>query len=328
MSKLHTTYMGLKLKSPVIAASSGLTSKLPDLIALEQAGAGAIVLKSLFEEEIVIEMEHEQNKMHSESYLYPETMEFYEDYDTEDILSDYLKLVTDAKANLSIPVIGSINCVTPHNWLYFAETLQSAGVDALELNVFILPSDINKQGGEYETTYLQIADTLKKNIHIPWALKIAPYFSGMSSMLKNLSESGASALTLFNRYYSVDIDIDNLETIPAPVFSNHNDYLTTLRWIGLTSAHLSCDLSASTGIHSSQTAIKMILAGAKTVQMASSLYKNGAKQITTINKEIEQWMAQKNFTSLDQFRGILAHSTESDPAGYLRVQFMKHFSEK
>ncbi len=328
MSKLQTTFMGLKLKSPIIAASCGLTNKIADLKAIEQSGAGAIVLKSLFEEEIVTELEQEQNKMHSESYLYPETMEFYENYDTKDTLTNYLKLIYEAKQQISIPVIASINCVTSHNWFYFAQTLQDAGADALELNIFVLPSDINKKGNDYEEIYFQIAQTLKAQITIPWALKIAPYFSGMSSMIKQLSESGASGLTLFNRFYAVDFDIDKLETIPSHTFSKESDYLTTLRWIGLTSAHVSCDLSASTGVYNGQTAIKMLLAGAKTVQVASTLYKNGIKQIADINHEIETWMQQKNFESIDQFRGLLAHSPHSNPAGYLRLQFMKHFSEK
>lgn len=328
MSKLSTTYMGLKLKSPVIAASCSLTNSLNDLIELEQNGAGAIVLKSLFEEEIVVELEHEQRKMHSESYLYPETIEFYEDYDVEDTLTQYLKLVSDAKKHLSIPVIASINCVTPYNWFYFAQTLQDAGADALELNVFVLPSDVAKDGAEYESIYFKIAETLKKEIKIPWSLKIAPYFSAMSSSIKKLSESGASALTLFNRFHPVDFDIDRLEPVSMQTFSSNNDYLTTLRWIGLTSSLVSCDLSASTGIHDSRTAIKMLLAGAKTVQVASALYKNGMKQIAEINRGIETWMDQKKFDSVDQFRGMLAYSPHSDPAGYLRVQFMKHFSGK
>ncbi len=328
MSKLQTTYMGLRLKSPVIAASCSLTNNINDLIELEQNGAGAIVLKSLFEEEIVMELEHEQNKMHSESYLYPETIDFYENYDVEDTLTNYIKLVSDAKKHLSIPVIASINCVTPYNWFYFAQTLQDAGADALELNVFVLPSDVTKDNNDYETIYLKIAETLKKEISIPWSLKIAPYFSAMSSAIKKLSETGASALTLFNRFHPVDFDIDRLEPLSSQVFSNPSDYLTTLRWIGLTSAHVSCDLSASTGIHDSRTAIKMLLAGAKTVQVASAMYKNGMKHIAEINKGIETWMEQKKFESIDQFRGLLAYAPHSDPAGYLRVQFMKNFSGK
>ncbi len=328
MSKLETTYMGLKLKSPIIAASSSLTSNINDLMELEQNGAGAIVLKSLFEEEIVMELEHEQNKMHSESYLYPETMEFYENYDVDDTLTQYLKLVSDAKKQLTIPVIASINCVTPYNWFYFAQTLQDAGADALELNVFVLPSDVSKENNDFESIYFKIAETLKREITIPWSLKIAPYFSAMSSTIKKLSETGASALTLFNRFHPVDFDIDRLEPSAAQTFSNPTDYLTTLRWIGLTSKHVACDLSASTGVHDSRTAIKMLLAGAKTVQVASALYKNGKKQIAEINKGIETWMDQKKFESIDEFRGMLAYSSHSDPAGYLRVQFMKHFSGK
>lgn len=328
MSSIHTTYMGLPLRSPIVAGSCGMTAKLQDLISLEAQGVGAVVLKSLFEEEIVMDLERTRHQMHSENYLYPETMEFYENYDWEDVLTNYLKLIADAKKKLSIPVIASINCVTSYNWTYFAKTLQDAGADGLELNVFLLPSDIEKSGGDYEQTYFDVANAIRNQISIPYSLKIAPYFSAMSGTIKKLSESGASGITLFNRFYSVDFDIDNLEAIPANTFSDPHDYLTTLRWIGLTSKQVSCELSASTGVHDSRTAIKMLLAGAQTVQVASALYKQGVEVVAGINREIELWMRKKGFEQISDFRGLLAHAPHTNAAGYLRLQFMKHYAEK
>lgn len=328
MPDISTTYMGLKIKSPIIAASSGLTNSLDDIKQIEEAGAGAVVLKSLFEEEIVTEMERQLNKMHSENYLYPETMEFYERIDVEDTLSSYLKLITEVNRELNIPVIASINCVTSHNWPDFAKTLEEAGADAIELNIFALPSDYERESSDHEKTYFEIIKAVLKEVKIPVAIKISHYFSNLAGMLKKLSETGISGLVLFNRFYSSDIDVDNLEVIPSHVLSEDKEYVMPLRWIGITSGKVKCDLSATTGVHNSQTAIKMLLAGAQTVQIASILYKNGVDTISYMNSEIETWMATKDFDTIEQFRGILSQANLKNPAGYYRLQFMKHFSQK
>jgi len=328
MPDISTTYMGLKLKSPIIAASSGLTNSLEDIKKIESAGAGAVVLKSLFEEEIVIEMDRQMNQMHSENYLYPETMDFYERFDVEDTLTGYLKLITDVKREVKIPVIASVNCITSHNWPYFAKSIEDAGADALELNIFALPSDFDREGIDHENTYYEVIKAVLAEVNIPVAIKISHYFSNLAGMIKKLSETGIAGMVLFNRFYSPDIDIDNLEVIPTHIFSEEKEYVMPLRWIAITSDKVNCDLSATTGIHESKTIIKMLLAGAKTVQIASTLYKNGIETIERFNHELEKWMTKKEFESIDQFRGILSQSNIKNPAGYFRLQFMKHFSNR
>jgi dihydroorotate dehydrogenase (fumarate) len=328
MPNISTTYLGIPIKSPLIASSSGLTSTVEDIIEIEKKGAGAVVLKSLFEEEIIIEMERTMNKIHSENYLYPETMEFYENDDVEDTLTSYLKLITDCKKQVKIPIIASINAITPYNWPYFAKSLQQAGADALELNVFVLPSNTENTGIQNEQIAIDIIKNIKQEVTIPVSVKISHYYSNLSHTIKKLSESGVDGIVLFNRFYSPDIDIDDLEVISTHVFSNASDYVLPLNWIGLTYGRVTCDLSASTGIHDSQTMIKMLLAGAKTTQVASTLYKNGFNQIEIMIRELKEWMKEKGFESLDDFRGKLSMANATNPAGYLRLQFMKHFANK
>ncbi|WP_430816546.1 dihydroorotate dehydrogenase-like protein [Carboxylicivirga sp. RSCT41] len=328
MPDISTTYLGLKLKSPIIAASSGLTNSLEDIKNIEKAGAGAVVLKSLFEEEIVTEMERDLHRLHSENHLYPETMDYYDTFDVENTLSDYLRLVTDCKKEVNIPVIASINCITSHNWPSYARTLQDAGADALELNIFSLPSDIDRKAEDNEKVYFDIIEAVLKEVNIPVSIKISHYFSNLADMITRLSKSGIAGMTLFNRFYSPDIDVDNLEVIPTHIFSQEHEYTMPLRWIAITSNRVECDLAATTGIHDSRTAIKMLLAGAKVVQMASTLYKNGVESIERFNYEIDKWMDKHNYKTIADFQGALSQSNAANPAGYLRVQFMKQFSQK
>lgn len=266
--------------------------------------------------------------MHAENHLYPETMEFYENYNLEDTLTSYLKLISDCKRFLEIPVIASINCISPYNWTYFARSLQDAGADALELNIFVLPSNIDNTGLDNEKTYYEIIKNVQKEVSIPISIKISHYFSNLGGMIQNLSNTGIDGMVLFNRFYSPDIDIDNLEVISSHIFSEPTEYVMPLHWIGLTSSRVKCDISASTGVHDAQTMIKMILAGAKTVQVATTLYKNGISHIRTMLNELESYMDNKNYKTLNDFRGILSQSAANNPAGYLRVQFMKHFANK
>ncbi|WP_430812855.1 MULTISPECIES: dihydroorotate dehydrogenase-like protein [unclassified Carboxylicivirga] len=328
MPDISTTYLGLQLKSPIVAASSGLTNSLDDIKHIEKAGAGAVVLKSLFEEEIVSEMEHQLNRMQSENYLYPETMEYYNHLDVEGTLSDYLKLINDCKKEVKIPVIASINCITAHNWPSYARTLQDAGADALELNIFALPSDINRKSLDHEQVYFDAIEAVLKEVSIPVAIKISHYFSNLAAMITQLSKTGIAGITLFNRFYSPDIDVENLEVIPTHTFSQPTEYTLPLRWIAITSDRAECDLAATTGIHESRTIIKMLLAGAQVVQLASTLYKNGIDTIERYNHEIGKWMHKHEFDTLNDFRGSLSQSKAMNPAGYLRLQFMKQFSQK
>ncbi len=328
MPDLSTTYMGLKLKSPIIASSSGLTNSLHNIIELEKHGAGAIVLKSLFEEEIVTEMEHELKKMHTENYLYPETMEFYENYDVEDTLTEYLKLIHECKQHVKIPIIASINCISSHNWPYFAKSLEEAGADGLELNINILPSDPEASSVENEKVLFDIIKAVKHEVSIPVAIKISSYFSNLAGIISQISNTGVDGIVLFNRYYSPDIDIENFEIMPAPLYSSPNEYVQPLRWISIMSERVNCDLAASTGVHDGKTLIKMILAGASAVQVASTLYKNGFAHIQLMLNELKTWMDRKDFVNMKQITGMLSQSRAINPAGYLRIQFMKHYAEK
>jgi len=328
MANLETQYMGLKLKNPIIAASSGLTNSVEDIKEFEENGASAVVLKSIFEEEIRIQMEKDQKEMQRESFLYPETMDFYDNYAQDDALTKHLQLIREAKKAVSIPIIASVNCVSAEKWPYYAQSLQDAGADALELNVFVLPSDFNKTCDENEKVYFKIIDEVKKYVKIPVSLKISHYSSNLGSFTQQLSHSGIDGLVLFNRFYSPDIDINNMSLLSSHVLSNPSEISMPLRWIGIISDRSACDLAASTGVNDGEDVVKLILTGAKATQVATTIYKNGKSHIKTILEELESWMNQKGYTSLEDFRGLMSQEKTENPAAYYRMQFMKYFAGK
>jgi dihydroorotate dehydrogenase (fumarate) len=326
MADLSVNYMGLKLRNPIIAASSGLTNSLNDIIEFEKKGAAAVVIKSIFEEEIRRELEKDLTTMHMESFLYPETMDYYDNYAEDDSLTNHLKLIREAKKAVKIPIIASINCVTAEKWPYYAETLQDAGADALELNVFVLPSDFNKTSAENEQVYFDIIKEVKKHVKIPIALKISYYSANLGAFIQKLSNTEIDSIVLFNRFYSPDIDINNLEVLSSNVLSHPEELPISLRWIAIMSERVGCDLAASTGIHDGAAIIKQLLAGANAVQIASAFYKNGKGVIENMLDDLSTWMEQKKFKKIDDFRGKLSQEKSQNPAAYERVQFMKYFS--
>ena len=326
MANLETTWLGLKLKNPIIAASSGLTNSVENIVELERNGVGAVVLKSLFEEQIAHEVNHTMEQGEFSNY-YPEAEDYVRNYTRSNDLSVYLELIRTAKQIVKIPVIASINCVSDSDdWISFAKKIENAGADALELNIFILPSDPTKQGEENEKVYFDIAEKVTKEITIPVALKISYYFSGLAQFVTKLSWTNIKGIVLFNRFYSPDIDIDKMEVKSSFVFSDPSSVALPLRWIAMLSPHVKCDLAASTGVHDGEAVIKQLLAGAQVVQIASVLYKKGFTEIGEMTGQLEAWMKKKNFNSLEDFRGKLNTSEYDNPAAYERVQFMKHFS--
>jgi dihydroorotate dehydrogenase (fumarate) len=326
MTDLNTKFMGLSFRNPLIAGSSGLTDNKESILNLEKHGVGGIVLKSLFEEEIIIEKQSNLKKMASGVFLYPETVEFYEyDEGPKESTVEYLELIRDIKKNTGIPVIASINCVTAKQWIYFPREIELAGADGIELNLFILPSDLNRTAEENEKIYFHIIDEVLKQVKIPVAVKISYYFSNLAILIKRLSETKISGIVLFNRFYSPDFDIDNLEITQGNVLSSPGDLPISLRWIAIMSERVSCDLAASTGVHDGAALIKQLLAGAKAVQIVSAIYKYGAEHISIMLEELKNWMEKHQFSSIDQFRGKMSQSKSSDPAAYERVQFMKYF---
>jgi dihydroorotate dehydrogenase (fumarate) len=327
MVDLSTQYLGLKLKNPVIAGSSGLTNSVKSIQEFEESGAGAVVLKSIFEEEIAFEYE-DILKEASEEGLNLDQFDYYDFHIKGEKLDKYTTLIEESKKSVSIPVIASINCVYSHEWTSFAKQLQTAGADALELNMFFLPSEFDRTSEEKEKAYFQIIEKVQKEVSIPIALKISYYFSNLGPMIQQLSETGIAGLVLFNRFYSPDFDLDKMEVVSSNVFSAPTDLPTSLRWIAIMAERVSCDLAASTGVHDGTALIKQILAGANAVQIASTLYKNGKGRIAEMLKTLEDWMGQKNFNKLDDFRGKMSQAKSSNPAAYERVQFMKYFGGK
>ncbi len=327
MADLSTTYMGLKLKTPLIAASSGLTDNIPNLEKFQEFGAGAVVLKSLFEEEIILEKQAKLAKMSSSSFIYPETVEFYDYHDDADHESThkYLEMVRNAKTKLDIPVIPSINCVTADQWTYFPKELENAGADALELNIFIMPSDLKRSKAENEKLYFDIIEEVTSQVKIPVSLKISFYFSDLAIMIKKLSETKIKGLVLFNRFYSPDIDTDTMEITSASVLSSPAEISTPLRWTAIMQKYVSCDIAASTGIQTGRDIAKMILAGASAVQVASAFYRNGIDYARDMLQELEKWMDEKDFHSIEDFKARMSQHETDNPAAFQRVQFMKYF---
>lgn len=324
MVDLSTEYLGLKLKNPLIAGSSGLSATAKGVREFEENGAAAVVLKSIFEEEIMYEYEDILREASQEGV----NLDQFDYYDFElksGKIKKYTDLIAECKKSVSIPVIASINCVYSHEWTSFAKQLEEAGADALELNMFFLPSEFDRTTEEKEKAYFQIIEKVQKEVKIPIALKISYYFSNLGPMIQNLSNTGIAGLVLFNRFYSPDFDLEKLEVVSSNVFSNPSDVTISLRWIGIMSERVNCDLAASTGVHDGAALIKQILAGANAVQVVSALYKHGKGHIATMLNTLEEWMKKKGFKSLSDFRGKLSQAKSSNPAVYERVQFMKYF---
>jgi len=320
---LSTSYMGLKMKNPIIIGSSGLTDKADSIKKLEDNNAGAVVLKSLFEEQIKADI---SKASFTEGNAYPEAYEYIEEYTKNKAITDYLKLIEDSKKSVDIPVIASINCVTNSEWIDFAKDIQEAGADALELNIAILPSDPFEQACDNEEMYFNITEKVREILSIPISLKMSYYSAGLAQLIYRLSASrNVNGITLFNRFYHPDIDINTLELTSSNVFSTPDEYTLPLRWIALLSDKVDVDLAATTGIHDGSSMAKQILAGASAVQIVSSIYKHGAEYINTILKEFEDIAHKHNFATIDDMKGKLSFHKNKDNKNFERIQFMKYF---
>ncbi len=316
--------MGLNLKNPIIAASSGLTDTLEKIKLLAKEGIGAVVLKSLFEEQILREIDSlGANNMFN---TYTDSENYISFYTKEHNLNEYLKLIEDAKKAIDIPVIASINCMTAGEWIYFAKKIQDTGADALELNLFILPSDPSYTSEQIESVYFNIISEIKKVINIPVAVKISSYFSSFANTIVKLSETGIAGLVMFNRFFNPDIDLEKETIITSRIYSLQEENTNNIRWIGLLSDKIKCDISSTTGIMNGEDVIKNILVGAKTVQIASTLYKNSIKYIGEIINQTVKLLEAKNYSDINDIRGKLSAKNIKQPFLYERAQFMKYYS--
>ncbi|HOF18988.1 MAG TPA: dihydroorotate dehydrogenase-like protein [Phycisphaerae bacterium] len=325
---LSTEYMGMKLSSPLVPAASPLPKDLDSVRRMEDCGASAIVLWSLFEEQI----EHEARELEhyyqygaerfAESLSYfPQAAEFRLGPD------EYLEHIARVKRAVDVPVIASLNGVSSAGWIDYATRIQQAGADALEVNVYYIPTDPDLPGEHVEKVYLSVLDTVKSSVSISVAMKLSPFFSSMGSMVRRLSEAGADGLVLFNRFYQPDIDVKELEVRPRLVLSDSDENRLPLRWIAILRGKVRASLAASTGIHTPEDVAKMVLAGADVTQVCSCLLKHGIEHLATLRKGLTQILETKGYDSLEQMKGVLSQQSCPEPAAFERGNYLRALSE-
>jgi dihydroorotate dehydrogenase (fumarate) len=321
---LTTTYLGRKLKNPLVASASPLSRNLDNIRRLEDAGAAAVVLFSLFEEEIL----HESRELDhyltygTESYAealsyFPAPHEFYLGPD------EYLEHIRRAKAAVNIPIIGSLNGVSTGGWINYARKIESAGADAIELNLYYIPTDPSLSSDDVERMYLNTLKAVKASVNIPLALKLSPFFSALANMAKQFDAAGANALVLFNRFYQPDIDLENLEVVPNVILSTPQSLRLPLRWIAILYGKIKADLAATSGIHTAADVLKMLMAGANVTMMASALLHNGIGHLSKVLREMEIWMEEHEYESVQQMQGSMSQKSVAEPAAFERANYIK-----
>jgi dihydroorotate dehydrogenase (fumarate) len=323
MKTLATSYLGLNLKNPVIISSSGLTNSAEKNLLLERAGAGAIVLKSLFEEQINLNTEHFLNEGD-----YTEAEDYIRTYVQSQNVGEYLNLISDTKKQCTIPVIASINCHKKGDWTGVAKQIEAAGADAVELNIFLLNTDKFGDSNSSEQDYIDIVAEVRKATKLPVAVKIGQQFTNLVSLTQRLVAAGANSVVLFNRFYQPDIDLDTMKIKQGETFSVPTDFSNTLRWTALVSHFVKdANVVSSTGVYGWENAVKAMLAGAKAVEICSTVYKNGNGIIQQTVDGISKWMDEKGYYTLDEFRGKLNKENMGDPTLFERAQFMKYYAK-
>jgi dihydroorotate dehydrogenase (fumarate) len=321
MADLSTSYLGLQLKNPVIIASSTLVQNVQGVKKAEAAGAGAVVLRSLFEELIREEIQKGENGMysgHPEEYGY-----ILSELNLQYGPQNYLNFISEVKSKVKIPIIASINCTSPKWWLNYAKQVEQAGADALELNLSLLPTDPGKTSLDIEQEFLNVIKAARQNIKLPLAVKIGPYFTSLSRFANQMCGLGIKGLVIFNRFYQFDIDIDKNEIVGANWYSSSSEMSLSLRWISVLYRHVNCELAATTGIHDSKAVIKQLLAGAQVVEIASTIYLNGFAVVKKILSELNGWMDGHHCQKISDFRGSLSLSQQKNPELYERLQYIK-----
>jgi len=321
---LTTKYLGLKLKNPLVPSASPLSKTVDRVKMLEDAGASAVVVYSLFEEQI----EHEKNEFdHYMSYgteSFAEALSYFpmpEEYNLGP--EEYLKHISNLKKAVDIPIIGSLNGVSKGGWMKYAKLIEEAGANALELNVYYIPSNINDDGAKVEEIYIRDLRAIKSTVKIPVSIKLSPYFSSIGNMAKRLDEAGADGLVLFNRFYQPDIDLDNLEVVPNLELSTSNDLRLPMRWIATLYGKVKANLAATSGIHTYQDVLKALMVGSDVTMICSELLANGVQRITEILDDLQVWMGKNEYKSIGMMKGSMSQKSIADPAAFERANYMK-----
>ncbi|MBK7680872.1 MAG: dihydroorotate dehydrogenase-like protein [Chitinophagaceae bacterium] len=322
--KIHSTYMGLKLDSPILVSACTLSEQTDNIVKMEDNGAGAVVMFSLFEEQIRKEEARFKGVMSETTHAFPEALDYFPDLDDFNVgTDDYLENIRKAKERVKIPIIGSLNGITNEGWIDYSKMMEQAGADGIEVNIFFIPGDVAMSSSQVEHRYLNIIESIKQSVKIPVAVKLNPYFSAMGNMSLRMQNAGADALVLFNRFYQPDFDINELIIKTDLHYSESSEIRLPLLWIALLYGKVKLSLAATTGVQSAIEVIKYILAGADVVMTASSLYKNGIPYLKTMNKELQDWMYMMGFETLDSFKGSMSQQHISDPTAYERANYIK-----
>jgi dihydroorotate dehydrogenase (fumarate) len=321
---LTTNYLGLVLRNPIVASSSPLSHSVDSIRRLEDAGAGAVVMYSLFEEQITFDSFYVDHYLRSGTNSFAESLSFFPEMDEYNVWPDeYLNLIRRAKESVDIPIIGSLNGVSTGGWINYAGLIEDAGADALELNVYYVPTNLDLAGQEVENIYLDMLRSVKRSVTIPLAMKLSPYFSSMANIAKRLVDEGADGLVFFNRFYQPDFDLEALQVAPRLVLSNSNELRLPLRWVAILYGRLLADLAITTGVHTSEDVLKGLMAGAKVTMMASELLQNGVRRIREILGEVESWMDEREYASVAQMIGSMSQQHCAEPAAFERANYMK-----
>jgi len=321
---LTTNYLGLLLKNPIVVSSSPLSHNVDSIRRLEDVGAAAVVMHSLFEEQISFDSYYLDYHLTQGTHSYAESLSYFPDMQTYNVGPDeYLKLIRRAKEAVNIPIIGSLNGASIGGWTDYAALIEDAGADALELNIYYVPTNPEISGLEVERIYLDVVSAVKGVVSIPLAVKLSPFFSSAANMASRLAERGANALVLFNRFYQPDFDLENMEVAPRLVLSNSNELRLPLRWVAILYGRVLADLAITSGIHTSQDVIKGLLAGAKVTMMASELLQCGIRRVREVLDELLNWMAEHEYQSVAQMIGAMSQQHCAEPAAFERANYMR-----
>ena len=326
---LSTTYLGLKLRTPLVpSAAAPLTDNLDNIKLMEDSGAAAVVLYSLFEEQLRLERMEMNDRLAQGTESYPESLTYFpEPVEFNVGPEQYLKHIAKAKAAVKIPIIASLNGSTPGGWTDYAKKIQQAGADALELNIYSIPADPDRTAADVEKEYVKIVKAVKSEITIPVAVKLSPFFTNFANVAKRLvADGGADGLVLFNRFYQPDIDLETLEVTPNVLFSTPMAMRLPLRWVAILYGRVKASLAATSGIHRATDVAKMLLVGADVTELCSVLMRHGVKQIAVIERELKTWLEKNEYESVAQLKGSLSQKNCEDPSAYERAQYMRAIS--
>jgi dihydroorotate dehydrogenase (fumarate) len=321
---LSTQYLGLKLKSPLVPSASPLSEDLDNIKRMEDAGAAAVTLYSVFEEQIRYERYELHHHLTQGTESYPEALSYFPDPNQLFVgVEDYLRHIERAKAACTIPIFASLNGSTHGGWTDFAKQIEQAGADALELNLYNIPTDPDESGSESEKQYVDVLKAVKASVTIPVAVKVSPFFTNFANIAKQFDTAGANGLVLFNRFYQPDIELESLEVVPNVMYSTPMAMRLPMRWIAILYERIGADLAATSGIHRGTDAIKMLMAGASVTMLCSSLLRHGIKHIRVIEQELRDWMTEHEYSSVQQMKGSLSQKYCADPGAFERAQYIR-----